>query len=46
VLKKSKWKIGKNCLSIGDAHRVGKMHEAVNETYWSISSLLANYQYS
>lgn len=42
ILKQGKWKIGKNYLCIGDARRVGKIYEAVNDTFWSVSSFLAN----
>lgn len=43
ILKESKWKVGTNYLCTGDAKRIGKIYEAVNDTYWSISNLLANY---
>lgn len=42
VLKLGNWGIGENYLCIGDAHRVGKIYEAVNDTFWSVSSFLAN----
>jgi 2-enoate reductase len=43
-LKQGRWKIGKNYLCIGDAHRVGKIYEAVNDSYWRVSGFLANYE--
>jgi 2-enoate reductase len=36
----SRWRCGVNYLPIGDAHRVGKIHEAVHDSYWRTSGLL------
>ena len=43
ILKQGKWKLGNNYLCIGDAHKIGKLYEAVNDTYWSVSSFLADH---
>jgi 2,4-dienoyl-CoA reductase-like NADH-dependent reductase (Old Yellow Enzyme family)/thioredoxin reductase len=43
VVKEGKWTLGKNYLRVGDANKVGKIYEAVHETYWSVSNLLFNY---
>lgn len=34
------WRYGINYLPIGDAHQVGKIYEAVHDSYWRASSLL------
>jgi hypothetical protein len=43
ILKQGNWRIGKNYLCIGDARRVGRIYEAVNDSYWTVSSHLSNY---
>lgn len=42
ILMESKWRLGKNYLCIGDAKKVGKIYEAVNDTYWSVSNLFSS----
>ena len=34
------WRYGANYLPVGDAHRVGRIYEAVHDSYWRASSLL------
>ena len=43
ILKQGKWKLGHNYLCIGDAHKIGKIYEGVNDTYWSVSNFLAGH---
>ena len=43
VLKEERWVLGKNYLCVGDAKKIGKIYEAVHDTYWSVSNLLDNY---
>jgi pyruvate/2-oxoglutarate dehydrogenase complex dihydrolipoamide dehydrogenase (E3) component len=40
-LKESEWITGRNYLRTGDADRIGKIYNAVHETYWRVSSFLA-----
>jgi 2,4-dienoyl-CoA reductase-like NADH-dependent reductase (Old Yellow Enzyme family) len=39
-LDADRWHYGINYLPIGDADRVGKIYQAVHDTYWRVSSLL------
>jgi pyruvate/2-oxoglutarate dehydrogenase complex dihydrolipoamide dehydrogenase (E3) component len=39
-INSNRWHYGINYLPIGDAHRVGKIYEAVHDSYWRVSSLL------
>ena len=38
-----RWQPGLNYLLAGDARKVGRIYEAVHDTYWGVSSLLASY---
>lgn len=40
-LEGSKWILGRNYLRIGDARRIGRLYEAVHETYRTVSGFLA-----
>lgn len=42
LMNDKKWKIGVNYLSVGDAKKVGKLYEAVNDTYWQVTSFFMN----
>jgi len=41
VVKEGKWTLGENYLRVGDANKIGKIYEAVHETYWSVSNFLS-----
>ena len=43
ILNENKWKLGTNYLCLGDAKKVGKIYEAVHDTYWNVTNLLADY---
>jgi NADPH-dependent 2,4-dienoyl-CoA reductase/sulfur reductase-like enzyme len=40
LLNSDQWRYGINYLPVGDAHQVGKIYEAVHDSYWRVSSLL------
>jgi hypothetical protein len=41
-LDPGRWRYGLNYLPVGDAVEVGKIYQAVHDSYWQASSLLEN----
>jgi len=43
IIDSKRYRLGYNYLRIGDARKVGNLYDAVNTSYWDISSLLLRY---